>query len=88
MELIRDKPQKGGQVMQFDYSKLRGRIVEKFGTIERFTQKLDISSVSVYKKLNNKAGFSRQDMITWGNLLDIPEEQYTLYFFQQKLIEN
>ena len=37
----------------FDYSKLRGRIVEKYGSISKFSEKLSKSRTSVDLKLNN-----------------------------------
>ena len=65
----------------YDYSKLRGRIVEKYGTITAFAGVLGISKTTVSLKLKNEIGFSRDDIVEWSELLDIPEEEYTLYFF-------
>lgn len=69
----------------FDYSKLRGRIVEKYGSIEAFSNEVSISNISVSKKLNNKVPLSRDDMIEWSGLLDIPLEEYGVFYFAQKL---
>lgn len=65
----------------YDYSKLRGRIVEKFGTISAFTEALGSSTVTVSSKLNNKSGFSRGDIEHWSELLEIPFVEIGLYFF-------
>lgn len=65
----------------YDYSKLRGRIVEKFGTISAFTEALGSSTVTVSAKLNNKSGFSRSDIEHWSELLEIPFVEIGLYFF-------
>ena len=65
----------------YDYSKLRGRIVEKFGTISAFTKALGSSTVTVSAKLNNKSGFSRGDIEHWSELLKIPSSEIGLYFF-------
>ena len=73
--------------MEFDYSKLRGRIVEKFGSIEAFSSETSISNISVSKKLNNKVPISRADMIEWSNLLEIPVEEYGLFYCTEKLNE-
>lgn len=73
--------------MEFDYSKLRGRIVEKFGSIEAFSSETSISNISVSKKLNNKVPISRADMIEWSNLLEIPVEEYGLFYCTEKLKE-
>ena len=61
--------------MEFDYSKLRGRIVEKFGNISQFSKELKITRTSVNMKLNNRMNFTRSDMIEWSRLLDIPKDE-------------
>ncbi len=71
--------------IEFDYSKLRGRIVEKFGSIDAFSSNLDISNVSISKKLNNKINISREDIILWSKLLDIPPEEYGAFYFARKV---
>ena len=65
----------------YDYSKLRGRIVEKYGTITAFAGVLGISKTTISLKLKNEIGFSRDDIVKWAELLKIPEDEYTLYFF-------
>lgn len=69
----------------YDYSKLRGRIVEKFGTMSRFAEELGLSLVAVSNKLNNKSGFTRADIEKWATLLDIPSSEYDVYFFDHKV---
>ena len=69
--------------MPFDFSKLRGRIVEKFGTCERFAGAMGKSKGWVSTRLNN--------VVPWGadeikracepDLLDIPAESIPAYFF-------
>lgn len=70
--------------VEFDYSKLRGRIVEKYGSIEAFSKNFKMSNVSISKKLNNKISISREDIITWSELLEIPPEQYGAFYFVKK----
>lgn len=65
----------------YDYSKLRGRIVEKYGTMSRFAEELGTSIVVVSNKMNNKTGFTRSDIEKWANLLDISGNEYDAYFF-------
>lgn len=69
----------------FDYSKLRGRIVEKFGSCEAFAKQLNITNVTVSKKLNNKSGFSLEDIILWTEKLDIHKNEIGVYFFTLKV---
>lgn len=65
----------------YEYAKLRGRIVEKYGTLYSFAEKLGISNVSMSKKLNGKTGFSQQDIEEWAKELEIPKTEYIDYFF-------
>ena len=65
----------------YEYAKLRGRIVEKFGTLCAFAEKLGISNVCMSKKLNGKIGFSQQDIEEWAKELEIPKSEYIDYFF-------
>lgn len=70
--------------MQFDYSKLKGRIIELFGTRKAFADALHKSEVLVSKKLNNKSSFSQQSMDEWGKVLQIDVCDYGLYFCTPK----
>lgn len=67
--------------MKFNYNKLRGRIVEKFGTIGKLAENVDISFESISKKLNNKVAFAQQEIMVLCKLLDIPIEDIGIYFF-------
>lgn len=67
--------------MGFEYDKLKGRIVEKFGTRGRFAQAIGVSEVTVSKKLNEKTQFSQEDIVTWCKLLEIPITEAGTYFF-------
>ena len=70
--------------MEYDYSKLRGRIIEKFGTIGNFQKHLNVSNVVVSKKMNNKVRLSHDDITQWADLLEIPMDQIGVYFFTRK----
>lgn len=63
------------------YAKLRGRIVEKFGTISNFGSVLGLSGVSMSKKLTGVTGFSQADIIRWCELLEIDIADVGAYFF-------
>ena len=47
----------------FNYRKLRGRIVEKYGSVTSFAEKYGVSKASMSLKLNNKVGFSQDDIV-------------------------
>ena len=63
------------------YPKLRGRIVEKYGSIAEFGKETGLSDTQVSKKLNGKAGFSQEDIIKWSGLLDIDLKDVGVYFY-------
>lgn len=67
--------------MPYAYNKLRGRIIEKYGSQSKFAEKIGISQQSLSKKMNCKIGFSQEDIVLWGGLLDILPEEYSVYFF-------
>lgn len=67
--------------MDFKYAKLRGRIIEKFGTNGAFSVALGISQNSLSLKLNNKTGFSQKDIVEWCDLLDIDLSDIGEYFY-------
>ena len=65
----------------YEYRKLKGRIVEKFGTQEKFAQHIGKSTVTVSQKLNCYKGFSQKDIEEWAKALDISKNEYSAYFF-------
>lgn len=71
--------------MTFNYSKLRGKIVEKYGSIAAFSTALGISNITLSMKLNNKIRFTSDDIIKIVELLEIPADEIGDYFFTQTL---
>jgi hypothetical protein len=72
-------PFQGGEKMS--YSKLRGRIVEYFGTNAAFADAMDIDRSSLSFKLNNKTPWKREEIERACILLEVPIEEVHLYFF-------
>ena len=71
--------------MVYDYSKLNGRIVEKYGTRSSFAAKMGVSERTMSLKLNNKVSFRQDDIQKAAELLDIPINDIQSYFFTQKV---
>ena len=67
--------------MKFGYGKLRGRIIEMFGTQGKFASFMNVSEATVSKKLKGKVQFDQEDIITWCEALDIPIAESGEYFF-------
>ena len=77
-------------MFEFDFSKLRGRIKEKLGNESKFAEKIYISTASLSAKLNNKIDFTASEIIKACSeeVLDIPLNEISLYFFTRKLELN
>ena len=67
--------------MEWNYSKLRGKIKEKCGTQEEFSSKIGISKSSLSQKLNNRIEFTQDEIYKACNVLEIPDEDIFNYFF-------
>lgn len=70
--------------MVYDYSKLEGKIIEKFGTRESFAKASGITAKSIYDKLNNKTIWKQPEISKAMDLLSISGEDIELYFFKKK----
>ena len=71
--------------MAQEYSKLKGRIVEIYGTQAAFAKALGSTEVTVTNKLAGKSQFSQSDIVQWCNTLGIAADDVGVYFFAQKL---
>ena len=71
--------------MAFDYSKLKGRIVEKYGSQLNFADAYGISENTLSLKMSNKIRFTSDDIIVISDMLDIPKNEIGSYFFTKKV---
>lgn len=71
--------------MAFDYARLKGRIIEKYGTQTKFVKVFGISENSFSLKMNNKSRFTSDDIIKMIKLLEIKKEDVGEYFFTPKV---
>lgn len=67
------------------FAKLRGRIVEIFGSQRRFAEEVGKSEVTIVSKLSGKMSFTMTDVQEWSRLLQIPLEEIGAYFFNEDL---
>lgn len=70
--------------MSFDYSKLLGRIVEKYGTQYNFAIAIGLSERSLSLKLNHKVPWKDVEIYKALELLEISEDRIFEYFFSAK----
>lgn len=71
--------------MEFDFRKLKGRIIERYGTVNSFSKVVGIKSSSISQKLNNNVKFTTEEIIIITKALQIPAEEIYLYFFTIKV---
>ena len=63
------------------YPKLRGRIVEKFGTNAKFAEHINITQSALSRKLRGERGFTKKEIISFCDALDIGKQEIGDYFF-------
>lgn len=79
--------------MKFDYSKLKGKIIEVFGNQKAYADKMNLSNTAISNKLNNKVPFSQPDIYKTLELFGVKESNPNFmqclkdYFFTLK-VEN
>lgn len=67
------------------YSKLRGRIIEVYGTQKAFAVEMKMSVCTLCLKLSGKALWNQREIIKACQLLNIPLEEAHLYFFSARV---
>ena len=65
----------------FNYAKLRGRMVEKYGSIEKTAEAAGLRRDMISLALNGKRQFTQADIMTLAKALEIPHEEVGAYFF-------
>ncbi len=71
--------------MSFNFKRLRGKIIEKYGSQAKFAESLGVSQNSLSRKMNNKTRFSSNDVIKIKELLGIPDNEINSYFFNMEV---
>lgn len=67
------------------YPRIRGRIIELYGSQENFANVIGKSKTSVSQKLNGSSGFSYNDIVLWAKVLKISVDDIGIYFFNDEL---
>ena len=68
-----------------DTSKLRGRIVEKCGTLQTFADHMGINGATVTKKLAGRSAWDQQEIIRAIKVLELESADILDYFFNEKV---
>lgn len=71
--------------MAYDYNKLLGKIVEKYGTRAKFAEEMQLSDRSISLKLNGKVGWRQDEILRAAKVLGIPNKEIHSYFFTPRV---
>lgn len=71
--------------MAYNYSKLIGKITEKFGTRAKFAEAMRLSEHSLSFKLNGKQSFKQDEIDRARMLLKLADADIGEYFFTLKV---
>lgn len=72
---------KGGDFVAYDYGKLKGRIVEKYGNQHSFAFAMGWSERTCSLKLTNKVFWKQPEISLAARLLNINENEIKEFFF-------
>ena len=70
--------------VKYDYSKLRGKIIEVFGNQEKFSEAIGLSDRSVNHRMQNNRDWTQSDIEKVCEVLNIDREDVHLYFLVVK----
>lgn len=70
---------------KYDYSKLKGRIVEKVGTQRRFSELIGVSEHTLSSKLCSHTPWTQTEIAQSCEVLDISPERIAAYFFTREV---
>lgn len=65
----------------FNRAKLKGRIIEKYGSQMIFATRIKRTQAFISKVLNNQSILTERDIKDWAEALDIPVNEIGTYFF-------
>lgn len=71
--------------MEFDFRKLKARMIEKYGSQTAFVKEFGCSENVFSQKMNNKVRFTTTDIRRIAELLEIETGDIGLYFFTLKV---
>lgn len=71
--------------MAFNYNKLKGRIVEVFGSQIEFAKAMDWSERTLSLKINGKVAWKQNDIVKAVRLLNLSESDIQEYFFTMEV---
>lgn len=71
--------------MSFRYNKLRGRIIEIYGSQVEFSKRIGQSEQIITAKLAGRSSFTQENIVAWADALQIDQNDIGNYFFAREL---
>ena len=71
--------------MSFDYRKLKGMIIEKYGSQSLFAKKIGISERTLSLKMNGKISWKQEEIVKSVIALGLKTSDIQEYFFREKV---
>lgn len=71
--------------MKYDYSKLNGKIIERYGTYGKFCEEIGLTPNTLSAKRNNKSVFTQDEIVLFVEKLGIKDKDIPEYFFKKKV---
>ena len=65
----------------YDYSKLKGRIVESFGSQTKFAKAMKMSERTLSFKISGKVSWKQREIVEAISLLGLEKDDIQEYFF-------
>ena len=78
----------GRRQAMYETSKLRGRIIEKFGTLGNFATEAHVSMSFLSQYMNGKKKLDQPTISKWAALLELEDKDIPAYFFTRVVHEN
>ena len=67
--------------MNYNYSKLKGRIIEKYGSQGSFAKAIGITQTTTSFKINGKASWNQDEIVKAIEVLGLSKDDIVEYFF-------
>lgn len=67
--------------MVFDYSKLKGKIIEKYGNMYSFADAMGMSQRTLGLKMSGKIDWKSSEIMKAMKLLEVGSDEWYCYFF-------
>lgn len=64
---------------------LRGRIIQKYGSLKNFVEPMGLSYPTILAKLSGSSGWTQPEIAKLCNLLDIKAKKIPEYFFADEV---